>query len=49
MKKNQDNIGDYAVFDGSGSTSLKFSKISTVTFNFKCRTQFGEKVALVGN
>jgi hypothetical protein len=33
----------------SGSTPLKYIKNTEVTFNFTCRTQFGDRVALVGN
>lgn len=34
---------------GSGSTSLKYVKYTETTFNFRCKTQYGDKVALVGN
>lgn len=34
---------------GSGSTASKYIKNTDVTFNFSCKTQFGEQVALVGS
>ena len=43
------NIPQGAIMPGSGSTSAKYIKNTEVIFNFTCRTQFGEKVALVGN
>ena len=32
-----------------GHSSLKYVKNTEVTFNFNCRTEFGDKVALVGS